>query len=344
MRLRYPTWQLRKRCSFATPRRGITTFVLQVTVFGPRSAEDVDTLEEGVSRIRRNHLLWVDAKHTDDGELAAIAETLEITEGARARLDHGERPPGIVDDPTYLHVTTCVPASGDELLQVDCLVGEDWLVTIHDGTPESIDDFRERVTGRGNLGTLDAPSFLATLFEWVVDGYLAAFDRIEDELEDMDVKAMRATDAQVDEALNDLLEIRRRTGRLRRALAAHREVFGALAHPEFDAVSSKDSAERFQSLVDRLDRAVGVAQSVRDSILGSFDVLIARAGQRTNEIMKVLTLTSVLLLPAAALAGVMGMNFKVGLFTHDELFWAVIAVMVLIGAGTLAVARVRRWI
>jgi Mg2+ and Co2+ transporter CorA len=42
--------------------------------------------------------------------------------------------------------------------------------------------------------------------------------------------------------------------------------------------------------------------------------LIARGGQKTNRIMTVLTLTSVILLPSALLAAVMGMNFKVGLF------------------------------
>ena len=56
------------------------------------------------------------------------------------------------------------------------------------------------------------------------------------------------------------------------------------------------------------------ARDAREAIVGSFDVLIARGGHRMNEIMKVLTLTSVILLPGALIAGVMGMNFKVGLF------------------------------
>jgi Mg2+ and Co2+ transporter CorA len=51
------------------------------------------------------------------------------------------------------------------------------------------------------------------------------------------------------------------------------------------------------------------ATRVRPSY-GSFDVLIARTGHRTNDIMKVLTLTSVILLPDALIAGAMGMNFK----------------------------------
>ena len=86
------------------------------------------------------------------------------------------------------------------------------------------------------------------------------------------------------------------------------------------------------------------ARDSRDSVVGSFDVLIARTGHRTNEIMKVLTLASVLLLPGALVAGVLGMNFKVGLFEHAELFWVVLAFIVAVALATLAIARVRRWI
>jgi Mg2+ and Co2+ transporter CorA len=60
--------------------------------------------------------------------------------------------------------------------------------------------------------------------------------------------------------------------------------------------------------------------------------------------MKVLTLGTVILLPASVLAGVMGMNFNVGLFDYAWLFWAVIAFMLVIAVLVLAVARAREWI
>ena len=60
--------------------------------------------------------------------------------------------------------------------------------------------------------------------------------------------------------------------------------------------------------------------------------------------MKVLTLTSVILLPGALIAGVMGMNFKVGLFNHAWLFWIVLTAIVAIAPPTLGAAKQRRWI
>ena len=71
---------------------------------------------------------------------------------------------------------------------------------------------------------------------------------------------------------------------------------------------------------------------------------MTRTAQRTNDIMRLLTLVSVTLLPAAVLAGVMGMNFQVGLFDNSNLFWVVIAAMVLFMIATIIVARTRRWL
>ena len=79
-------------------------------------------------------------------------------------------------------------------------------------------------------------------------------------------------------------------------------------------------------------------------LIGTFEIHMTRTAQRTNDIMRLLTLASVSLLPSVVLAGVMGMNFKVGLFENANLFWAVLLVMVAMALATVAVARWRRWL
>ncbi len=60
--------------------------------------------------------------------------------------------------------------------------------------------------------------------------------------------------------------------------------------------------------------------------------------------MKVLTLTSVILLPGALIAGIMGMNFRVGLFEETALFWVMIALIAAIAPITIWLAKQRNWI
>lgn len=216
--------------------------------------------------------------------------------------------PGVEQGQGYLRVTVLAAcgkeADPSETAWVDCYVGENWVVTAHTVQLAVIDDFREHAEGEGAIGILDAPSFLSHLLEWVVTSYLRAFDRIEVDLEEFDVRVLESTRHDAEGQIGQLVEVRRHVGKLRRSLAPHREVFAALGKSEFDPVSSEGSAERFVELVARTDTALAAARDAKDAIMGSFDVLIARTEHRTNQIMKVLTLASVLLLPGALIAGV----------------------------------------
>jgi Mg2+ and Co2+ transporter CorA len=85
-------------------------------------------------------------------------------------------------------------------------------------------------------------------------------------------------------------------------------------------------------------------ENARELLVGSFDIAMTKAGQRTNDIMRVLTVISSVLLPAVVVAGVMGMNFKVGLFDDPGNFFLVIAAMAALAVAILLMARWRRWV
>jgi magnesium transporter len=94
----------------------------------------------------------------------------------------------------------------------------------------------------------------------------------------------------------------------------------------------------------RLEKAIEATDNTREMLIGSVEVFMTQTAQRTNEVMKILTLVSVLLLPCAVIAGVLGMNFKVQIFDNPDLFWVAIALMAGLAATTLFVARRIHWI
>ena len=103
-------------------------------------------------------------------------------------------------------------------------------------------------------------------------------------------------------------------------------------------------AEALASLIHRLERATDAVANAREMLIGTFDVHMTRTAQRTNDTMRLLTWVSVTLLPAAVVAGVMGMNFQIGLFEHPEFFWVILASMILFALATLTVAKRRHWL
>lgn len=311
---------------------------------------DVEELDDwtALGRIGRASILWVDFDSRDlsTEDQRALAESLDVATPSLERLGKEDRRPYFRDFGSYMHVTAFAPLEEEQdgLLEIDCLVAERWVVTVHARPVPVLESFRERATGSGETGRLHGLEFLADVLDWVFMAYLTAFEDVERQLEELDARAMEGRVADIDGNLRRLVELRQRIGWLRRALVAHRELVLALSRPELGAISSSESAARFTALHEKLEGAVQSARDSRDSVVGSFDLLLTQTGQRTNEIMKVLTLASVLLLPGSLLAGILGMNFKLGIFQNNAYFLLALALMAAIAVTTLVLARARRWI
>jgi magnesium transporter len=345
---------------FRVPKEGVSPPVVAATtethplrrprsgpalvLFDGEQAEELNDLDDAPSRLGRSQFLWID---TDEltAELAdRLASALRVDERrAHEMLDDGVR--GFHDGGDFVTVRLRTPTAeaSSEVVQLTCVVGNHWALTAHDRPIGVLADLAELALGSGPTGELSGPSFLAMLFEWVLNGYSLSFEGIEEKLEELDEHAMRGRGA-TETHIETLVDLRRRAGRLRRDLASHRTALLALTQPELEALGDEQEAERFRRLLEQFDSAMQTARDARSSVVSSFDVLIARTGHHTNEIMKVLTLASVLLLPGALLAGVLGMNFKVPLFEHTWLFWVVIAFIATFAVVTVPVARLRRWI
>ncbi len=317
----------------------------QAILFDRDRVERLDDIADRPRRLSGSKLLWVDVDRYSSEDADRVAEAFGLDRKTRDCLLRSSDRAVFSDHGRYIHLTTYAPQEDDEgeLHSLECVVGENWVITAHDVPIPVLDEFAERVSGSGDTGSLDGPGFLAALLEWVLGAYSAAFERIEHRLEEFDIDAMRG-DGDAEDDIERLIEMRREVGSLRRALAAHRSALVSLTHPELEALGDHDSGAEFQSLLQRFESTVQEARDAREVVVGSFDVLIARTGQRTNEIMKVLTLASVILLPGALVAGVLGMNFRVGLFETNWLFYIVVVAIVAIAPLVVGLAKLRDWI
>jgi magnesium transporter len=313
-------------------------------LFREDEAEEVDEWAECVAELGKSSLLWIDLERPGEDVLARLGEALELTDESLSRLKGEDGGPHLGDFGSYLHVTAFAPRGERHQIQrLACLVSTSWVVTVRDGPVGVVDELRERAEGAGDVGRLDGLDFLADLLTWVLEGYVRAFEAMDVELEEIDERAMEGS-ASHQHTLTRLVEIRSEVGRLRRLVVAHRAVLLALTRPELGGISTEQSAARFEALVERLGEIAQAARDSRESVVGSFDVLMTQVGQRTNDIMKTLTLVSLLLLPGTLLAGVLGMNFKVGIFDHPDFFWLALVLIFAVALGTLFVVRQRRWI
>lgn len=300
---------------------------------------------KALASLNDDRLLWIDVRVASDDRLDRLATLLGLHPSLARRLRNpSDRPTvHVVEDRLVAHVLA-VASDGrrEHSVPLTIVAGPNVVATVHREDVDTLREFRDHTDGDTAIGRVDAPSFVAGVLDWLVSGYFRAIDRLEHEADQLDELALDPHARR--ELLADVVRLRRRITALRRLIAPHREVVAALARPDLTAFADTDAGPHFTALADRLERALDGVETARQLVLGSFDVSMARTGQRTNDIVRVLTVVSVMLLPGSLLAGILGMNFPAAFFEDPGLFWLAVAAIVAIAATTLVVARARRWL
>jgi magnesium transporter len=216
--------------------------MLNVFRFDAEGSERVEDWRAALDDIGRRELLWIALRDASEQEVSEVGEELEFGTTQTQRLRDSPERACVADEGEHLHVTLVAVAREEDepvVVPIECVIGPNWVVTSHSHEVAVLEEFLERAKGGGQVGGLDAPSFVATVSEWVIASYLRAFEAVEAELEELDARVIAETPRRdVSGDLSKLVDLRRRIGSLRRALAPHREVVISLGHPELDKLST----------------------------------------------------------------------------------------------------------
>jgi Mg2+ and Co2+ transporter CorA len=303
--------------------------------------EQLDQLADIPARLGPRQLLWVDLDHHDD--TARVLDQLGLA-AATDQLSAGTTGPGVVqvDDLVVLTVfglrlEDAGPVA--EPARVDVLAKGNVVVTLKEHETAGLRDFVETLQGSSQLGDLTAATFAAILIDGLIGAFFIATEDIERRIDKLDDRALQAPPG--DWFVRELTAQRRRIAILRRTLSPQRGVIAALSRPELGLTPVDD--DRWPAVLDRLERAIDAIENARELLLGSFDLAMTRTAQRTNDIVRVLTVVSVTLLPAGVLAGIFGMNFESPIFEGGGLLPAV-ALIAGISVAILLISRWRGWL
>lgn len=315
---------------------------VEARLYDARGADrPIDLFRDPPGRLRNHQLLWVDVSSRDPATLRAIAEPLGLAAPTVRALGAAADRPLVRRHDAYIHAgfrsAEAAPGGSLEIVTVDLVAAPNIVLTVRDGPVAAFDRFRDEIDGMTQVGRLDTATFTSALVDAILNGYLALVEDLErriDELDDAALHARRPT-----AILEELAALRGRIAALRRALAPHRQAFTALARP--DAALHEALGRPWPGLLDRLDTTLGAIETARELLLGTYDLLMTRVAQRTDDTVKVLTVVSVALMPAALVASVLGMNFTLPFFQDPDNFWVSLAGMAALIAGTVVVVAGR---
>jgi magnesium transporter len=130
---------------------------------------------------------------------------------------------------------------------------------------------------------------------------------------------------------------------MRRVLSPQRDVFGILAKRGHPCITDRTSIY-FRDVYDHLVRIYEAIDTDRDLLGNALDAYLSMVAQRTNEIMKGLTLLSAVLLPLTFVTGFFGQNFAHLPFDNDGLMWAMIIACLVIPSGMVLWFYRSKWL
>ena len=299
-------------------------------------------VEKGMAAPATDQLLWIDVERNED-DLRVVGDALGWRNGIPA-LSRPATRPRVVKTPEWTRISVLALEKEPDHprpIAVDLVAGLNVVVSVHDMDLDRLGmPLDAIVAGAGEFGALDESAFVAALLDALLAGYFRAVERIEGKIDDYDERALRSR--LNDDLIGDLVGLRRQIAVLRRALNPQREVFYTLERPGLVLGDSESAA--WPQIGDRFRQAVEAVENARELLVGTFDIVMSRSSERTNDVMRVLTVVSAVLLPAIVIAGVMGMNFKPSFFDDPTNFVVVVAMMLLLSVGILLFARYKRWI
>src|SRR3954471_5314487 len=225
---------------------------------------------------------------------------------------------------------------------VDFFVGPNYLVTVHDGNSASIIDLRDHATRNPKILTEGPVSLLHRIVDALVDSYRPEMDKLEDRIDELEKEIFGPADTTL---IRRLLDEKRQVAGLRRIVTPQRDVVARLARRDFVDISTEMSF-RFRDVYDHLVRVADDVLIFQDRITGLLDAHLSNVSNRLNEVMKVLTIVSTLLMPLTLLTSIYGMNVPLPQFPGGDgaQFWWLAGISIGLAAGMLVMFRLKRWI
>lgn len=215
-----------------------------------------------------------------------------------------------VDDwQSYLYIAFHVLAYRDKAVhqqELDIFLGHNYLVSIHSEPIEPMQKLWEQILKVSDQRQMQSSDrLLYHLFDKITTTSMQTADCLDDALDEIEQKIfIRPERGQ----LGELFHLRRVVLQMRRMFGNQREAMNRLARDTFGVIHPENRVY-FRDIYDHLVRMHELSDGLRDMASSALESHISVTSYRMNEIMKILTVVTVLFMPLTFLTGYFGMNF-----------------------------------
>ncbi|MBI2140449.1 magnesium/cobalt transporter CorA [Candidatus Woesearchaeota archaeon] len=227
--------------------------------------------------------------------------------------------------------------------QVSIILGKNFVISFQE--EEGFDVFnpiRERVKNPQGRHRRSGTDYLAyTLIDAIVDNYFAVLEHLGERIEMLEDELVAKP---TQHTFHKVHELKRQLIHIRKAVWPLREVVNSLEHNDTNLIKEKTRVY-LRDVYDHVVQAIDSIETFRETISGMLDIYLSSTNLRLQQIIKVLTIITVIFMPLNLIASIYGMNFE----HMPELSWAYGYPMVIVSMAVLSLTMLaffwkKRWI
>jgi len=309
---------------------------------GFTAADLPDLLKEQTS------VIWVDMEQPTEADERVLLDVFNFHPLTVEDCRENRHYPKIEEFDGYIYfivhgVTADTSPERFNTIELDGFLGSNYVITYHHDTFRSINNVKQLLRTTTVACQRGAPFLLHQILDQVVDFYSPVLDDFDDRIDKIedDIFTLKRPN---NEILSQIMDMKRSVLRLRRISVKQMDILHRMSRGEFSLISD-EMRPFYRDVYDHLVRVVDLAESYRDLISGSLEGYLSVVSNRLNEIMKVLTIFSAIMLPLTFIAGIYGMNFENMPEIHSRYgYYTVWAIMILVAVGMLYFFKRRGWI
>jgi magnesium transporter len=224
--------------------------------------------------------------------------------------------------------------------ELNFFLGKNYLVTYHDAPLRSVSSTEERCM-KSTVHIARAPDRVAhTLLDAIVENYKPALEELGLEIADLEQQALQSPGK---ETLNKILQVKKEVLHLRQIIGPQREVLARFARGEFKLIRAH-LVPYYRNVYDGLFHISELTQNYTDSLTGILQVYLNMSSNQTGEVVKLLTMITVITTPAMMIATWYGMNFKnMPEWESPHAYLVVVLVTFVCTAATYWYFKKKRW-
>ena len=287
-------------------------------------------------------MIWHDVRDPNDPELDALAERYHLhplhVEDCRHRNQRAKAEPGdgyvfVVTKPAHINA-----AGKTDITDLDFFLGSNFLITVQEGVCPDLRKTMDELHSTAEQSRAD--QLFYRILDATVDAYAPVLDWFNERIDEIEDKVLEKPEPAT---VQRIFGLKRGLIELRRVLSNMRDVSNQLQRLESDLIQH-ELWPFLRDVYDHLARDVEEVEMHRDLLSGAMDIYLSSVANRTNQVMKVLTVLGTIALPSIVISGFFGMNTK-GLLWADSPHATAIAagLMIATTAGLLALLKKFDW-